>query len=580
MKIRILLIGISTAALLFILNVQDARAQRVYEQSYVLRNNPVNSGFTYAFDMKFVIIAEYNKLTISFGAPDRLDQKSTQFKYKGKVYTDADMQRGIIDVEANVYISLYVNGKKVVGSLKIKESTHANIPYSQIGTDFDVAKARVAQYRIEVERSEDITPESRYPYVNESTASPQTSSTGSSASASGTTSAGSVKEGNEKPKDLEQKNSDNVKEGNKKEQNNSGNSPRTSSYNYDRQQLIKEQQQLAQQQLTQASAQAAVAIVQLAEMISNEVEKAKIRRNTFAGKTFIEAANEYVADSSTDDTRKKLEMVVKKYQSTDYSKDAAFLLGIMYAEADCVHTDYAKSYAYFDNAALNFKKHYLKPKTQEAINMRDSLPLTKKTKLKGKYISGGLRHYFFIGYSGDMHSLIGITLGSLKNRVPGIYGSIRFSPCLFVPSETDYNFIINSGYDVSDYKLSTINFSFGLTQKVYYPCWLYAGINFGYTNLKSMYKKVTDKGIDKVYYRPLEGRYDVGIDAGVIAQWKIFYISLGFRTNFTKQIDKEGNMRGGLPAYSSNAAKQRPVSYAARHISDKALFTFGAGFAF
>ena len=94
----------------------------------------------------------------------------------------------------------------------------------------------------------------------------------------------------------------------------------------------------------------------------------------------------------------------------------------------------------------------------------------------------------FLMYAGDTQSPIGLSIGSLDVRKVSFYMTFSMNSNVFKAFDVIYEIDNNGNHDHPGNVLSTGNNSVGLlglsvgvTYKIYYPIWVYAGVGIGYT---------------------------------------------------------------------------------------------------
>jgi hypothetical protein len=209
-----------------------------------------------------------------------------------------------------------------------------------------------------------------------------------------------------------------------------------------------------------------------------------------------------------------------------------------------------------------------KSKSYSCSNAEDISKLYNRAKRKYKYWEMANKPRFFTGYSCDIKGMdmnfeqrcfIGLTMGGLKaaRKGPSVYATVRLNPAFFKSADTydpdwserpdmleSWNDAYYTNYTSTGVTMvSNSQFILGLTQQIAYPLYIYAGGGVNLIVNKYEYKKYSGGDFDKiVYYRRKdreilgEKKWILGLfDAGLIVNYKWFYVSSGARTNFTRE---------------------------------------------
>ena len=222
-----------------------------------------------------------------------------------------------------------------------------------------------------------------------------------------------------------------------------------------------------------------------------------------------------------------------------------------------------------DRSVISSGKNLLeKSKAYSCPNKEAILSLQKRADAKYKYLNLANEQKIFIGYSADVNfnlspakinCPLGLTVGGLKprHRGPSVYAVARMNTAFF-KSASDYDpksttrpnmleFWDNSKYanwiSTGVTKVSNGQFVLGLTQQIAYPLYIYAGGGLSMITNKYEYEEYSNKDFDKIVYYKRKDRDIIGdkkrffglFDAGVILNYKWFYLSCGVSTSFTTE---------------------------------------------
>ena len=158
--------------------------------------------------------------------------------------------------------------------------------------------------------------------------------------------------------------------------------------------------------------------------------------------------------------------------------------------------------------------------------------------------------YSMLGYSYDPQNIFGYTFGWLKQEKVGFYFTMGMnkyglnnedgSDGTYTDGEVKFNGnrMDNKQWQLTANKKEKHFFaSIGLTKRLFYPLWLYAGAGYGKDYLLHEYEYYTGKEVDtsteKSYIRDTSvPEQSALLDAGVILKISYLYLSGGVRTSF------------------------------------------------